>query len=116
MSQAPAKHEYLLVPWYRKRPLRHPVDIHALLRLAGAVVVPHPQGFVCTDERLSGGHSLWRFLVQCLGETCLGWSRADETGTWRSMTRALSQVGDKNPALLKCVAPRPVGWMHGLPN
>lgn len=106
------QHDYLLYPHYRPRPLRHPVDIQSLLRLVSAVVVKRPTGFVCTDERLSGGDSLWRFLVRCLGETCLGRSRADETGTWRSMTRALSQMQEKEPERLKYV--RGVArWMYG---
>lgn len=104
------QHDYLLYPHYRPRPLRHPVDIHSLLRLVGAVVVKRRTGFICTDERLSGGDSLWRFLVRCLGETCLGRSRADESGTWRSLTRALSQMGEKEPEHLKCVAPVAGSW------
>ena len=91
---------YLLYPHYKPRPLRLPVDIDALLLVVGALVVPNPKGFIVTDETLVHGHSLWRFLVRLFGSSCLGRSEANESGTWRSLTRALSQWGDKKPERL----------------
>lgn len=97
--ELPERHSrtYLLCPYYTVRPLRLPVDITSLLRVVGALVVPNPQGFIVTDESKVGGRTLFRFLVRLFGSSCLGRSSANESGTWRSLTRALSQWGEKKP-------------------
>lgn len=100
---------YLLFPNYQPRPLRLPVDIDSLLLVVGALVVPNPKGFIVTDETLVGGHSLWRYLVRLFGSSCLGRSEANESGTWRSLTRALSQWGEKKAERLDALL-GPIRW------